>query len=201
GRALTSKRAVEVAAFFFDIFTIFRLLLILQSDNGKEFVSLVIVKLVYLWPTIQIINGRSRYSASQDLAERANGILEIKLEKWIDNNNSQDWLFRLRFVIYTMNNLICRAYNKIPYELVFGGLLYRHSAVLDHLFETSIFLEDEIPNKFGLKNIQELINSLDDLINNINNEIKLLSIQEYPDLDYISSDYIFVRKAAQSQST
>ncbi|CAG8815937.1 24034_t:CDS:2, partial [Gigaspora rosea] len=49
--------AVEVAAFLFDIFTTFGLSLILQSDNGKELVVLVIVELVHLWPTIGLLTG------------------------------------------------------------------------------------------------------------------------------------------------
>ncbi|CAG8571707.1 9068_t:CDS:2, partial [Dentiscutata heterogama] len=109
--ALTSKQVVEVAAFFFDIFTIFRPPLILQSDNGKEFVSL----------------------------------------------------------------------------LVFGVLLHRYSAALDYLFETSIFLEDEIPNEFGLKNIQESINSLGDLIDNINS-ILLIEIKSSSSFTSLNKD-------------
>ena len=52
--------------------------LILQSDNGKELVSSVIIELTRLWTTIiQIINGRPRRPASQGLVEQANGILEL----------------------------------------------------------------------------------------------------------------------------
>ncbi|CAB4406377.1 unnamed protein product [Rhizophagus irregularis] len=58
-----------------------KFMLRLQSDNGKEFVSSIIIELVNLWPTIQIINGRPKHPASQSLVERANGILETKLEK------------------------------------------------------------------------------------------------------------------------
>ena len=67
--ALTSKCTVEVAAFLFDIFTTFGPPLILQSDNGWEFVSSIIIELVRLWPTIQIIHGRPRHPASQSLVE------------------------------------------------------------------------------------------------------------------------------------
>jgi hypothetical protein len=160
----TSKRAIEVAAFLFDIFTTFGPPLILQSDNGKEFVSSVIIELVNLWPTIQIINGRPRHPASQGLVERANGIFETKLGKWMEDNNRHDWSFGLRFVIYAMNNLVCRARDKKPYELVFGGTPHGYSATLD-LFKNNIFSEDEIPNEFKA-NIQESVNNLDDLIDN-----------------------------------
>ena len=81
-KALTSKRAVEVAAYLFDLF---RFLgsspTILQSDNGKEFCTSVIKELVNLWPSIKIINGRPCHPQSQGLVERANGILQQKLGK------------------------------------------------------------------------------------------------------------------------
>src|SRR2546423_13631305 len=169
-RALTSKRAIEVAAFLFEIFTTFGPPLILQSDNGKEFVSSVIIKLVHLWPTIQIINGRPRHPASQGLVERANGILETKLGKWMENNNRQDWSFGLRFAIYAMNNSVCRAHKKKPYELVFGGAPHGHSALLDQLFKNNISSEDEIPNEVE-GSIQESVDDLDDLIDNTTSEI------------------------------
>lgn len=76
-----SSDQIEVAAFLFDIFTTFGPPLILQSDNGKELISLVIIELVNLWPTIQIINRRSRHPASQNLVVRTNGILETRLGK------------------------------------------------------------------------------------------------------------------------
>ncbi|CAB5175438.1 unnamed protein product [Rhizophagus irregularis] len=47
-----------------------------------------------------------------------------------------------------MNNSVCRAHNKKPYELVFGGTPHRYSAMLDQLFQNNIFSEDEIPNEF-----------------------------------------------------
>ncbi|KAF0542076.1 retrotransposon nucleocapsid protein [Gigaspora margarita] len=80
-----------------------------------------------------------------------------------------------------MNNSICRAHNKRPYELVFGGTPHRHSVALDHLFETSITSEDEIPDKLG--------------------EMEPLGVKEYPELDHIPSDYVSDREAAQSQNT
>ena len=61
------KACNRSCSFLFDIFTTFGPSLILQSDNDKEFVSSIIIELVNLWPTIQIINGRPRHPASQDL--------------------------------------------------------------------------------------------------------------------------------------
>ncbi|CAG8657109.1 7947_t:CDS:2, partial [Diversispora eburnea] len=81
-RALTSKRPIEVASFLFDLFHSIGLSpTILQSDNGKEFVAQVIKELIELWPSVTIINGWPRHPQSQGLVERANGILEQKLDK------------------------------------------------------------------------------------------------------------------------
>ncbi|CAG8847918.1 6355_t:CDS:1, partial [Racocetra persica] len=58
--------------------------------------------------------------------------------KWMEDNKQQDWLFGLRFIVYAMNNSICRAHNKRPYELVFGGIPHGDSAIIDQLFKNNI---------------------------------------------------------------
>lgn len=79
---MTSKRAVEVAAYLFDLFHLLGSPpKIIQSDNGKEFTATIITELVGLWPTVKIINGHPRHPQSQGLVERANGILQQKLGK------------------------------------------------------------------------------------------------------------------------
>lgn len=118
-RPLTSKRAVEVAAFLFDLFFfIGSPPIVLQSDNGKEFVAAVIKELVGLWPSVKIINGRPRHPQSQGLVERANGILQQRLGKWREYSGRSDWSYGLRLVVLSMNNSICRSHKKTPYELV-----------------------------------------------------------------------------------
>ncbi|PKB95614.1 hypothetical protein RhiirA5_436392 [Rhizophagus irregularis] len=67
-----------------------------------------------------------------------------------------------------MNNSVCRAHNKKPYELVFGGTPHRYSAMLDQLFQNNIFSEDEIPNEFeGKLNLDEDAHSLQLLTNQL----------------------------------
>ena len=39
--------------------------MILQSDNGREFVAAVIVELRFLWPELVLVNGRPRHPQSQ----------------------------------------------------------------------------------------------------------------------------------------
>ncbi|CAG8550210.1 8774_t:CDS:1, partial [Ambispora gerdemannii] len=79
--ALSSKEAKEVADFLFELFTAFESLIILQTDNGKEFTAQIIRKLTKFWSTIWIINGHPRHPQSQGLIERANDILQQKLSK------------------------------------------------------------------------------------------------------------------------
>jgi hypothetical protein len=47
----------------------------LHSDNGREFVSVVITELKTLFPDLVFIRGRPRHPQSQGCVERANGIL------------------------------------------------------------------------------------------------------------------------------
>ncbi|GES80336.1 KRAB-A domain-containing protein 2-like [Rhizophagus clarus] len=87
-KALTSKRAVEVAAYLFDLFHFLGSpLKILQSDNGKEFTATIIKELISLWSTVKIINGHPCHPQSQGLVERANGILQQKLGKWKEDTD------------------------------------------------------------------------------------------------------------------
>jgi hypothetical protein len=73
---LKTKTAAEVAWHLLEIFLSFGALVILQSDNGKEFVASVISELKQLWPDLKIVHGRPRRPQSQGRVERSNG--EIK---------------------------------------------------------------------------------------------------------------------------
>ena len=92
---LVNKTAVEVA------FVLTRLIfpmmgILLQSDNGREFVNHVIDEVLTVWPgQVQLINGRPRHPQSQGLMEQAHYTLErmlsakvseagIKLPPWTD---------------------------------------------------------------------------------------------------------------------
>jgi hypothetical protein len=61
---LTHKSGKVVAANLISIFLTFCAPLILQSDNGREFVNEVINELSLLWPNCQLINGRPRHPQS-----------------------------------------------------------------------------------------------------------------------------------------
>ncbi|KAK4297539.1 hypothetical protein Pmani_030050 [Petrolisthes manimaculis] len=90
-RALTSKRAAEVAFHLLDIFLFFGAPVILQSDNGSEFTSQV-------WPKLTLVHGKPRHPQSQGSVERANGDIKDMLVAWMADNDSQDRPTGIKFV-------------------------------------------------------------------------------------------------------
>src|SRR6266487_2339324 len=159
-RALTSKRAIEVAAYLFDLFHfIGSSPTILQSDNGKEFCAEVIKELMGMWQ-VKIINGRPRHPQSQGLVEHANGLLQQKLGKWKENTGRNDWSFGLRFVILAMNNSWCRSHKKTPYELVYGDMPRGNNTLVSELLKNGICNEEEIPDTIDIQS--DYITNLDE---------------------------------------
>ena len=53
-----SKRAAEIAYQLFDIFSIFGVSSILQSNNGREFVNSVIKELREMWVGLKLMHGK-----------------------------------------------------------------------------------------------------------------------------------------------
>ncbi|CAG8508936.1 1892_t:CDS:2, partial [Scutellospora calospora] len=131
-----------MAIFLYDIFVVFGAPLILQSDNGKEFTAELISELMTLWPGVRIINGRPRHSQSQGLVERANGILQVKLGKWMEDNSTNNWTEGLPLIIR-----ICPT-GKSPYSLVFGQDPIQHFSILEDLNNQNIVDEEELPDNF-----------------------------------------------------
>ena len=86
-----SKRAEEVAEVLLPIFLMFGAPVILQSDNGREFVNAVISELSTLWPDLQLVTGRPRHPQSQGAVERLNGVIQDKLRIWMSENKSTRW--------------------------------------------------------------------------------------------------------------
>lgn len=106
-----------------DIFTIFGAPTILQSDNGREFANNTINELCSMWPELQMVHGKPRYSQSQGSVERANQDVENMLCSWLEGNNSGKWSEGLRFVQLMKNRAPHSGINCTPYEAMFGTKL------------------------------------------------------------------------------
>ena len=119
-RALTSKRASEVAYHLMDIFLLMGAPTILQSDNGSEFTSQVISELKDLWPDLTIVHGKPRHPQSQGSVERANGDIKDMLVAWMSENNTQDWTIGIKFVQFQKNTAHHAGIKCSPYSALFG---------------------------------------------------------------------------------
>lgn len=119
-RALTSKRAAEVAYKLLDIFCIFGAPSILQSDNGREFANHVIEELCSMWSGLKIVHGKPRHSQSQGSVERANQDVQNMLMTWMNDENCKRWSEGLKFVQLMKNRAFHDGIKRAPYTAMFG---------------------------------------------------------------------------------
>ncbi|CAF5031553.1 unnamed protein product, partial [Rotaria sp. Silwood1] len=117
---LKNKSATEVAIKLRELFFVFGPPRLLHSDNGREFVSTVIMELKNLFPDLHFIRGRPRHPQSQGCIERANGVLCDALDKWMSTNNSSSWSNGLLPVVYGINTRMSTVTKTTPYEVMFG---------------------------------------------------------------------------------
>ncbi|CAF4364535.1 unnamed protein product [Rotaria socialis] len=110
--SLPTKEARHVALNLKYIFYTFGPPKILQSDNGKEFVTNIILNPKLDWPDLIIINARPRHPQSQGLVERANAFVKKILGKWLETNNSLDWPSGLGPVMLAINNCTSQSTKK-----------------------------------------------------------------------------------------
>ena len=90
----------------------------------------VIEELTKSWPGLTIIHGRPRHPQSQGCVERANGDLQRRLGKWLEENKDSGWALGLQHVTYSMNSSVSATTGKTPYEVVFGQAPRTSCAVL-----------------------------------------------------------------------
>jgi len=97
-RPLKSKTVEEVAYQLIDIFCMFSVPFVLQSDNGREFANKIIQNLADVWPGMKLVRGKSRHSQSQGSVERSNQDVRDMLIAWVSDNNTKTWSEGLRFI-------------------------------------------------------------------------------------------------------
>ena len=102
-RALVSKRAAEVALNLLDIFLDKGAPMILQSDNGREFVAEIIKELTSLWPECKILHGRPRHPQSQGSIERSNQDVEKMITHWCKDNSTTKWSIGIKIIYLELN--------------------------------------------------------------------------------------------------
>ncbi|GBO46896.1 KRAB-A domain-containing protein 2 [Araneus ventricosus] len=106
-KALTSKRAEEVACYLVDIFSLPGAPSILQFNNYKEFANNAVVSLKEFWPALKTVYGKPRHSQRQGSVGRANQDIKSMLYTWMEDFKSDRWREGLRLVHFMKN----RAYH------------------------------------------------------------------------------------------
>jgi len=82
------QTAEEMAYQLMDIFCMFGVPFILQSDNGHEFANKIIQNLADMCPGMKLVHGKPRHSQSQGSVERSNQDVRDMLVAWMSNNNT-----------------------------------------------------------------------------------------------------------------
>jgi hypothetical protein len=119
-KPLTQKCGKEVAANLIEICLTFGAPLILQSDNGREFVNQVIQELMLMWPTLKLVNSRPRHPQSQGSVERSNQDIENMITSWCSDNKTPKWSRALMFVQYSKNVSHHSGIGMSPFKAMFG---------------------------------------------------------------------------------
>jgi hypothetical protein len=117
--SLKNELALEVATRLRKLFFVFGPPRISQSDNGREFVSVVSIELKTFFPDLVSIRGRLRHPQSQGCIERANGVLCNTLGKRIFTDDSYNYSLVLS-IVYGINTRISSVSKTAPYQSMFG---------------------------------------------------------------------------------
>jgi len=139
-------QAVTVAIELIRIFCIQGAPMILQSDNGWEFVAAVIVEVMALWPNVVIVHGWPRHPQSQGSVERANQDAEAMLGNWMSDNKTKNWVLGLNFVQLAKNTRNHSGVGNCPYTLQYGQRCRHGCAALpiDKALLSTLHTEDDL---------------------------------------------------------
>ncbi|CAF2061660.1 unnamed protein product [Rotaria magnacalcarata] len=177
---LKNKSVGEFVAELRELFFIFGPPRILHSDNGREFVSSVIMELKSFFRDLLFIRGRPRHPQSQGCVERANGILCDDLGKWMSTNNSSSWSTALLPVIYGLNTRRSTVTKATPYEVMFGQRPRSDSEFWKLVHEAGIDDEENLPTPVDEINNDMIDDTPDDAVNanqDIDNDVAELFVQ------------------------
>ena len=145
------QTAEEVAYQLMDIFCVFGAPFILHSDNGREFTNKIIENLAYMWPGMNLENGKPRHSQRQESVERSNQDVRDMLVAWMSDNNTKTWSEGLRFVQSKKNRTLHSDIKTNPYEAMFvtaQGIGHGDSPLAEDLY-SSMETEEELEQLFN----------------------------------------------------
>ncbi|CAF3592755.1 unnamed protein product [Rotaria socialis] len=168
---LESKEVEPVAEKLLNQFYTFGPSCILQSDNGKAFVTQIINEMKKTWVDLVILNGKIPPVEAQVLIDHDNRTLVIALEKWMQHNHTDNWSKGLGPVVYAINTSVVKITNKTPYEVIFGEGLRSDFEIWKAISQSGVEDEENLPDNFIRK-----INGCDDSndLQNSNTQLNIL---------------------------
>ncbi|CAF3902852.1 unnamed protein product [Rotaria sp. Silwood1] len=187
---LKNKTAAEVVTKLRELFFVFGPPRIIHIDNGREFVSSVIMELKNFFPNLSFIRGRPRHPQSQGCIERANGILCDALGKWMSTNNSSSWSTALLPVIYGINIRKSTVTKATPCEIMFGQRPRSDSDFWKLVQEAGIEDEENLPTPVDELNddmVDDAPDNPNDIDEHIDTEVVEINEQLFDNLSSYSS--------------
>jgi hypothetical protein len=91
-------QAASVAKELMAMFCLQEAPLILQSDNGADFIAQVIREIVDIWKDVVVLHGCPRHPTCQGSAEHPNQHVEQMLSTWLCDRETNNWVQGLCFV-------------------------------------------------------------------------------------------------------
>ncbi|CAG8601829.1 13058_t:CDS:2 [Acaulospora morrowiae] len=126
--SMKNKEASTVATHLIkDVFKVFGPPMIIQSDNGKEFVARIITEICEAL-NITIRHGRPRHPQSQGQIERLNQTVGHGFTKLLWNQSNQlqrkDWINVIDMFVMSYNSTVHKAHGCTPHEAIFGWKMH-----------------------------------------------------------------------------
>ncbi|CAF2059662.1 unnamed protein product [Rotaria magnacalcarata] len=187
---LESKEVEPVTEKLLNQFYTFGPSCILQSDNGKEFVTQIINKMRKTWVDLVILNGKIPPVEARALIEHDNRTLVIALEKWMQHNHTDNWSKGLGPVVYAINTSLVKITNKTPFEVIFREGLRSDfeiwKAISQSVHHCDISNTGAGDDSNDLQNSNTQLNILDEN----NQELRLALQPQAPTLSPVSNNVI-----------
>ncbi len=142
---LQSKQVEEVAVHLHKIFLLLGPPVILESDNGGEFVNGIITTLAAEWSSMKLVYGHPRHAQSQGAVKSLNAAVR-KLWTWMVDTGCKDWANGVHVVQFTINTISHATTGTTPYEAMFGKRpqFNLHSMALTGNVLTNIHTEETL---------------------------------------------------------
>lgn len=146
--AIANKTAAEVGVWVEAMLKVTGPIQILQCDNGGEFMGRV-NELCDEWGMPRPVNSAPYRPQTNGLIERSGGTLQRALDKWMQQERTNEWVDGLSRITYQVNCTVSRATRRTPHELVFGWRPRWDSTPLPHALDATTLLavigDEELP--------------------------------------------------------